>query len=68
MRITRRITKKQIELLIRKKVIRNSQYGYIDRNGNPMTITNTVCSGKVKNRYTFDWLVEKAESLEKQDS
>lgn len=55
-KIIKQISKTEIEKLLSKGVIRNTKYGYIDRNGNPVGYYRT--KGAAKKRYIEDRFVK----------
>lgn len=56
MKIIKYISKNEIEKLLSDGVIRNTKYGYIDRNGNPVGYYRT--KGVAKKRYIEDRFVK----------
>lgn len=54
MKIIKEISKQDIDLLIKRGIIRNTNHGYADRNGNNIGYYRTKgCAGKryVKNKF-----------------
>lgn len=61
MKSIKQITKKEMNLLIQRGIIRNTSRGYVDRNGNEIGFYRT--KGVAKKRYVKDKFVNMVRSF-----